>query len=122
MKPQPYLTTTGKKIFKELISHVEKAKIEEVDTYRLSDLAQALDMIARCTQEINKPTDKKQKNGVQVTANGYTQVTGYVTVLDKYNKIAETLGAKYGLTPADREKIKAFAEKKEEKPKPIKGI
>jgi len=122
MKPQPYLTKEGKAIFKELTKHLTGAGILDIDTYRLSDLAQAMDMVARCTKEINNPTDKKQRDGVQQTPNGYTQVTGYVTVVDKYHKIADQLGAKYGLTPADREKIKAFADKEDEKPNPIATI
>jgi phage terminase small subunit len=111
MKPQNFLTDTGKEIFKQLVKHVEKAGLMEIDSYRLSDLANAMDMVQRSSNNINSPKDSKQVDGVQITANGYTQVTGHVAVHDKYNKIVDTLGAKYGLTAADREKITAFAKK-----------
>jgi hypothetical protein len=116
MKPQPFLTDTGKGIFNQLVKHVETAGLVDIDSFRLSDLANAMDMVQRSSQEINFPTGKykkDQKDGVQITSNGYTQVTGHVTVMDKYNKIVDTLGAKYGLTAADREKISAFSHKKD---------
>ena len=109
MKPQTYLTPEGIQIFEQLVKHVQTAGLVDIDSFRLSDLANAIDMVQRSSYEINFPTDKKHKDGVQKTPNGYTQVTGYVTVLDKYNKIVDTLGAKYGLTAADREKISAFS-------------
>ena len=113
MKPQNFLTYTGKEIFNQLVKHVEKAGLMDIDSYRLSDLANAMDMVQRSSNNINFPEDPKQADGVQKTANGYTQVTGFVTVLDKYNKIVDTLGAKYGLTASDREKIAAFTQKKD---------
>jgi len=115
MKPQPFLTPDGIVIFKQLIKHVKKVGLIDIDSFRLSDLANAIDMVQRSSQEINFPSGKNakmKKNGVQETINGYTQVTGHVTVMDKYNKIVDSIGAKYGLTSADREKISAFSEKK----------
>lgn len=117
MKPQPGLTKNGKIIFNQLLKFIEKYDLEDVDSYGLTELAQQLDLAERCRHNINNPTNKDQKDGVQTTSNGYTQVTGYVTVMDKCNTRIEKLGAKYGLTPADRDKIKAFAkEEKEEDP------
>lgn len=114
MKPQPGLTPNGERIFHELLQHIQKYEKEQIDSYNLTELAHQYDLAERCRQNINSPTDKNQKDGVQVTSNGYTQVTGYVTVMDKCNARIEKLGAKYGLTPLDREKIKSAI--KEEKP------
>lgn len=108
MKPQPGLTDNGKKIFDELVKHIEKYDLKEIDSYNLTELAHQYDLAERCRNNINYPEDKKQKDGVQKTSNGYTQVTGYVTVMDKCNSRIEKLGAKYGMTPADRDKIKSF--------------
>lgn len=111
MKPQSYLTKEAKVIFKNLVSHIDKIGLEDIDSYRLSDLAHAIDMVQRANYQINNPSKPNQSDGVQQTPNGYTQVTGYVTIVDKFSKIVDTLGAKYGLTPADREKIKGFEKK-----------
>lgn len=112
MKAENYLTKTGIKIFNALTLYLE-GKLIEVDSMRLSELANAMDMVHRASNKINNPDDPKQSDGVQITKNGYTQVTGYVTVVDKYTKIVDSLGAKFGLTPADREKIKAFTKEDE---------
>ena len=109
MIPEEGLTENGKDIFKELVKHVKKAGLEDVDKFGLTELAQSFDLLERSRQNINFPKAKDQQDGVQVTANGYTQVTGYVTVRDKCLAQIEKLGAKYGLTPKDRAGIEAFS-------------
>ena len=115
MKPQPGLTENGEKIFNELVKHTQQIGDESIDAFQLTNLAQAFDLAERCRQKINFPKDKKQSDGVQTTENGYTQVTGYVTVMDKCNTQIEKIGAKFGITPADRSKIAVFANQKPEK-------
>lgn len=119
MKSQGGLTENGERIFKELVKHIKNAGLMEVDSYGLTQLAHELDLAERCRNNINFPDDDKQSDGVQKTSNGYTQVTGYVTVMDKCNTRIEKLGAKYGITPADRDKIKAFAKEGESKSKAL---
>ena len=115
MEPQDYLTDKGKEIFKEILKHIESnGLLYDVDTFQLSQLADAIDLNARACYNINYPTDPKHQDGVQITPNGYTQVTGHITVRDKTQKIIDTLGDKFGLNPAARSKIQAFS--KEEIP------
>jgi len=115
MKPENYLTDTGKKIFDRLVKML-KSKIEDIDVFQLSQLADAIDLNQRACYAINYPEKgTNQKDGVQRTPNGYTQVTGQVTVRDKTQKTIDTLSARFGLTPGDREKIKTQDEKKKHK-------
>lgn len=111
MTPESELTENGTRIFNELVKHVKSADLAEIDKFGLTELAQCFDMLQRARKEINNPTDPKQEGGVQVTANGYTQVTGWVTVRDKCLSQIEKLGAKYGLTPKDRAGLEAFNKK-----------
>jgi P27 family predicted phage terminase small subunit len=113
MKPTYPLTDNGKKIFKELEGLLSDV-LHDLDAHNLTTLANAFDLESRAWSNINFPTDENQADGVQKTPNGYTQVTGHITVLEKSRKIINDLGAKFGLTPQDREKIKAFSEKPEE--------
>ena len=116
MKPSDSLTENAKRVFNELEEHLkDEAGTMKIDYIRLSELAHAIDMVERARSKINNPPRPDQEDGVQVTKNGYTQVTGYVTVADKYSKMVDTLGAKFGITPLDREKISAFSKKKPSK-------
>ena len=115
MKPETYLTKTGIKIFNRLVKML-KTKIEDIDVFQLSQLADSIDLNQRACQEINFPSDPKQKDGVQKTPNGFTQVTGHVMIRGNTQKSIDSLSLKFGLTPGDREKIKL------EKPKKSKGL
>ena len=108
MKPQPYLTENGKKIFNQLVEHCRN--LMEVDSFELSMLANEYDKYATHVK-------LAKENGYFNKFNNKTvQVNAYHTICkDSYQTILKH-SSKFGLTPADREKIKAFAEQKEKMP------
>ena len=108
MKPQGYLTKEGKVIFKQLAEHIETAGINEIDSFKLSALANAFDLHAKCCIDLNK-------NGYsQETSTGYSQVRAEVTLWQKSMDAILKLSPVFGIDPASREKIMAFSAKKTE--------
>lgn len=116
MKPQPYLQERGKEIFNEILKHVKDKKLDEnIDSYELSMLANAFDMHEQACEKM------KEDGATQITANGYSQIRAEFTMWQKTADYITKHSDKFGLNPAAREKIKAFA-KKEEKQDPIQSI
>lgn len=112
MKPEPqeYLEKEARKIYWEIIDLLEGVDaLEEIDSYGLSIMAMDLWLFKRAAQEVS------EKGGVQITPNGYSQITGYFTVMEKCKASFLKYSEKYGLSPKDRQLILKFKNKKEEK-------
>ena len=108
MKGQKYLTKEGQKIFNEIAKHLESAGVLEIDSFKLSALANAFDLHAKCCMDLNK-------NGYsQETSTGYSQVRAEVTLWQKSMDAILKLSPVFGIDPASREKIMAFSTSKTE--------
>ncbi len=104
MKHQEYLSKKGIIIFNEIATHLERAGIEEVDSYKLSMLADAFDDYSEFTKKI-------KKDGV---VNKHDQISGMVTARDKALQSVIKLSPSFGIDISSREKISAFANNKEQ--------
>jgi len=91
-------------IFNEIATHLERAGIEEVDSYKLSMLADAFDDYSEFTKNI-------KKDGV---INKHDQISGMVTARDKALQSVIKLSPSFGIDISSREKISAFANNKEQ--------
>ena len=99
-----YLTDEGLKIFNELENHCKnRLKMEDVDTFELTMLANSFALYSECAKLCNEDgvqmTITTEKGGV------YSQIRPEYTVMK--NEYANILkhGGKFGLNPGDREKI-----------------
>lgn len=100
MKPQPYLSAKGKKIFRAIHAHCQKLGIaNDIDSFELSMLANSFDLYAVSAAYCNK-------HGVsQMSQSGWNQTVAEYSVLKtEYANILKH-SAKFGLNPADREKL-----------------
>ena len=109
IKPEPYLNDEAKKYFARIVKHLEAVDaIEDIDSFGLSimsmDLALFHNAASKCIDD----------GGVQVTPNGYTQVTGYMTVMDKCKSSFLKYSEKFGMSPKDREKMLKFSAPKDD--------
>ena len=108
-EPQSYLNKEARIIYNELGKFLDGYDaIEVVDSYGLSQCAFWLWLYHDAADAV------KENGGRQVTANGYSQVTAEITIMDKASARFEKLSAKYGLSPKDRELMLKFKVKKEE--------
>jgi phage terminase small subunit len=109
-EPQGYLNDDGKVIYFKLCELLEKYDaIETIDSFGLSQAAHWLWLFHDSAEAVG------ENGGKQITANGYSQVTAEITIMDKASARFEKLSAKYGLSPKDRELMLKFKVKKEEK-------
>ena len=109
-KPQPYLTEEGVVIYNELCQHISDVDaLESVDGYELSMLAHFIWLYNYASEKI------KDTGGIQITSNGYSQVTAEITIMDKAANRVEKLGAKFGLSLKDRELLNRFKGKKKKR-------
>lgn len=103
MKIEEYLSENGVKIFNELKKHCAFAlKMEEVDDFELTMLANSFDLYARSAKVCNE----EGTNQTFVSEKGvYSQIRPEYTVMkNEYQNILKH-GAKFGLNPGDRKKI-----------------
>ena len=108
--PQPYLNPEGVEIYKELCKHIQDVDaLESVDGFLLSMLAHFLWLYHYSANKV------KENGGIQITSNGYSQVTAEITIMDKAANRVEKLSAKFGLSPKDREQLLKFKGHKKEK-------
>lgn len=112
MEAASYLTKDGKDIFLKLEEHLKDAGVYEVDTFKLSALANAFDMHSRAASILNKSDNAF----VQETKTGYSQVKAEFTVWQKSLDVINKFSPAFGIDIASREKILAFSQKKEELP------
>ena len=110
--PQGYLNKEAKVIYAKLAEFLDGFDaVESADSYGLSQAAFWLWLYHDAADAV------KENGGRQITANGYSQVTAEITIMDKASARFEKLSAKYGLSPKDRELMLKFKVKKEEKDK-----
>lgn len=101
-----YLTKNGKSIYNEILAFLDKNKIQDVDRFLLASLANAIDQYETTSKKIND-TQMEEVN------KSFSQSNYYLINKSSFDTIFK-IAPKFGLSPADREKIKAFAEKEEE--------
>ena len=106
MKPLFKLNTTGNKIFDELVEHLQGHGIEEIDYLKLTALAHQFQIYSLAAKEL--------ENGFK---NKHDQISPAVSTLDKALNAILKLSTGFGIDPATREKISAFAHKEIEAPK-----
>lgn len=111
MKPQPYLTENGEAIFNFIVTnHLKNIGVMDADSFMLSALSNAFDLHERAGYVMNN----SEGGFCQTTKNNYSQVRAEFTVWQKTLEMINKLSPAFGIGPASREKIKAFAETKEE--------
>lgn len=104
------IKTNTEKFKKIIIKHLENADaLEDVDDFGITMMASDLALYHNAKDECE--TD----GGVQVTTNGYTQITGYFTVMEKCKTSFLKFSEKFGLSPAAREKLLKFKGVEKEK-------
>ena len=97
--------------FKKLIiKHLKDADaLADIDDFGISMMANDLAMYYNAKDEC------QADGGVQITANGYTQITGYFTVMEKCKASFLKFSEKFGLSPKDRERMLKFKVPMQEK-------
>jgi P27 family predicted phage terminase small subunit len=101
----------GKAIFFRILEFLDRTKLEAIDSFELSVLAQNFDIFARASESVNIDGYSKP-----VGQNNYEQVTPHWTAMkDSANYIMKHAD-KFGLNPAARDKIKIFAKQEEKDP------
>jgi len=108
MKPQEYLNNRGKSIFKEIVKHCPGTM--PIDSFIISQTAHCLDMMHQAITEMDK------KGYVQPTKNGYDVINGHFTAWKESSNRFDKYCRELGLSNSAREKIEAFANKKEDLP------
>jgi len=89
------------KLYEDLVDHLDHyGLLHKVDSIGLSLLAKNVAIMKWCADQINGPGDV-----VQVFDNGTSNVSGIYTAYTKAQSAFQTLMAKWGLSPVDREKI-----------------
>ena len=109
MIAQQYLSKKGKKIFDEIVKHLEHSSMP-IDSHIISQAAHCLDLLNESSEAI------KDGGAYQSSNSGYRQVSPEFTTWKAYNDRFEKLIKELGLSPAAREKIAAFSEHKEDLP------
>ena len=108
-EPQGYLNADGVVIYNRICELLMSYNaLEEIDSYGLSQAAHWLWMFHHSANAV------RDSGGIQMTKNGYSQVTAEVTIMDKASARFEKLSAKYGLSNKDRELMLKFKAKKQE--------
>ena len=106
-----YLSKNGEMIYKALQKHCEKLKMMEADSYELMMLANSFDLHSEsaklCNEDGTVMTITTEKGGT------YSQVRPEYTVMkNEYQNILKH-SAKFGLNPADRDRLfKGLAKEK----------
>jgi phage terminase small subunit len=96
-----FLTPTGVTIYKNIIAHCKKYGIEEVDHMEMSMLANAFDMYIKYATICNKESGAIQGP----FDSGYSQVSPEYNIMKQQYDLIMKHSNKFGLNPADREKI-----------------
>lgn len=119
MKSEHYLNETGQRYFKAIAGILkERGMDQNAFGIELSRLANQYSLY----EEVNKKARQREEEGKPGFYNEFdnhtVQVNAFFTISEKCSASIDKLGAKFGLTPQDFERIKD-AVKKEEKKKPI---
>jgi len=109
---QNYLDSKGKEYYQRICEHLDSADyLQDVDSLGLS-------MMAQCLRDFYEAAEEVNANGSwQITANGYSQKSGYFTVMsDCYNTFYK-LSSLFGMTPKAREALTRFKDVKQKEDK-----
>ncbi len=111
-----FLSVQGEEIFESLRVHCHaKMQMEDIDDFELAMLANSFDLYSTCAKYCLdndiKMTFTNEKGGT------YSQICPEYTVMkNEYQNILKH-SAKFGLNPADRNKILSVMKPTEKKPK-----
>lgn len=102
-EPQAYLNESARKIYFEIGSLLEKVgALEDVDSFGLSIMAMDLYLFREAAESVSS------EGAVQITPNGYSQITGHFTVMEKCKTSFLKYSEKFGLSPKDRDRMLKF--------------
>lgn len=98
-----HLNQNGKVIYEQLEAHCrEKLGMQEVDIFVLSALANSLALYIEVAESVNN----EGYSNTYVTSKGtWVQIRPEYTVMNRELDNIRKLSERFGLTPADREKI-----------------
>ena len=102
-RPEPVFdfSDAERKLYDDLVEHLDHyGLLHKVDAVGLSLLAKNIAIMKWCADQLNGPGDV-----VQVFDNGTSNVSGMYTAYTKAQAAFQSLMAKWGLSPVDREKI-----------------
>ena len=88
---------------------VQTNKFSKLDQIHLQKAAFWMDMKMKTIDKINEANEKSEDGlggVVQKFRSGATNITGYVTVIEKADKVLDEISAHYGLSIRDRNKLK----------------
>lgn len=109
-EPMHHLDDYSKQFYWDIVGHLYGAgMLEYCDALMLTILAKNAGMMHSLAKLMKQP-----KDFVQVFPSGATNVTGHFTAYEKAAKQVMAISAKMGLSPADREKILAYAKSPDE--------
>lgn len=116
--PQLELKEKGRNLFDALCLHLNDAGVLwQVDAMMLSMYCKNWELLEQASDSIHNLDDL-----VQEFDNGVIQISPALTVFEKLSKTVITLGAKLGLSPADREKLASFARIEKEQDDPYEAL
>ncbi len=116
--PQLELKEDGRSLFQALCIHLNDAGVLwQVDAMMLSMYCKNWELLNEAADSIHNIDDL-----VQEFDNGVIQISPALTVFEKLSKTVITLGAKLGLSPADREKLASFARIEKEQDDPYEAL
>ena len=116
--PQLDLKEAGRNLFDALCIHLNDAGVLwQVDAMMLSMYCKNWELLNEAADSIHSLDDL-----VQEFDNGVIQISPALTVFEKLSKTVITLGAKLGLSPADREKLASFARIEKEQDDPYEAL
>ena len=116
--PQLALKEKGRNLFDALCLHLNDAGVLwQVDAMMLSMYCKNWELLEQASDSIHNLDDL-----VQEFDNGVIQISPALTVFEKLSKTVITLGAKLGLSPADREKLASFARIEKEQDDPYEAL
>lgn len=110
-KPQPYLTSAGKRIYKQICEHIRLHNtLCEIDTFYVSTIAHNYDIYQRMVKEIEKKEKEAVGSGYfQTFANGTQQNSPQLNLMSKAFDIIQKGSTALGLTVKSRDSILAFS-------------
>ena len=112
------LNPRAREFYDLTIDHLNDASVlYPVDGMLLSILAKNIDIMVEAANDIKDLDDV-----VQEFDSGASNITGTFTAFERATKNVLTLSSKLGLSPADREKLMSFANKKSDTVDPYEAL
>lgn len=108
MKPETYLTKEGKAIFSQIAAYLEeKRQVESIDSAFVSACANSCYLMHKYAKVII------EEGAVQEFSTGAQNVTAAYSIFHKERENYARMCKSLGITPEGREKLSAFAAKKQ---------